>query len=774
MIHCLPSSIRLAGRRSNCGAARFKSMSGLGLNKRWGIVCVVFAGLVCAHCESLEAQPPKSPFIVEPKGLDELFDAIALSVRLARPQLARIYLEKFLALNPTDDQLLKLRDKHGPAIFLKFSNIREMQPAGRQMLDRVNAAFSKRGIDPLRVDKLIEALAGDPSQRQVAFEALRGGGPFVVPRILKKMEADPLKRAIFMSSLVRFGRQIIPPLLGAINSPSQSMREAAIEALGYMQSAEAIPYLWAPAYDPKENPGTRSLARASIQRIRAGRTVGSFRPNLVSDVEVANAILKTAERHFRSDHEWAKNEDGSVDIWTWSTAKETLELLKVTPYDASLFIGQQFARQALAFHPDNLDVQSLFLGFAVAREAREAGWNRAMLNGPDTAFNLALRSGSDVATRILRQALADENDHAARGALQVLSQIGGRELLATAQGHESPLITALDYPDSRIRMLAATAILQLDPVAAFSGSHKVIRELMRSISDGGVSRAVVADVNSNRARSTSGRLAEQGFDAISVSSGREAFRAASERGDITIVMLEMNISRWALTQTIVNFRADARTRRIPIIVYGDPSRAAIIEKQLEQFELTAFVEYATTTEFFRSQVDPFLKSVADVLPTPEQRNQQTLTAAYWFAEIASTHATRVFDITVAQSALSEAANDPSLAANAITGLSAIASRFAQVRITDLVTNPNAELPLRKQAASQLAFHIQRFGLKLPNERINLLKQSSKLAADANQPEFATALDSVLGSMRPSPPQVRNALQQFRIPLSPVVPQRAAP
>ncbi|MDA1017794.1 MAG: hypothetical protein O3A00_25470 [Planctomycetota bacterium] len=741
---------------------------------RVAIICVVLFGMVCAHVESLRAQQPKSPFIVEPQGLNELFDAIALSVKLARPQLARQYLEKFLALQPTDDQLLKIRDKHGPALFLKFSNIREMQPEGRQLLDRVNAAFSKRGIDPLRVDKFIDALAGDPSERRVAFEALRGGGPFVVPQILKKMETDPIKRAIFMSSLIRFGRQIVPPLLGAMNSPSQSIREAAIEALGYMQTVETIPYLWAPAFDPNENPGTRTLARASIQRIRAGRTVGSFTPSVLSDVEVANALRKTAERHFRNDYEWPTNEDGTVDIWTWSTPKETLELLKVTPYDASLFVGQQFARQSLAFHPDNLDVQSLFLGFALAREARVAGWNRAMANGPGTAFNLALRSGADVTSRILTQALADENDHAARGALQVLSQIGGRELLATAEGHESPLMTALDYPDSRIRMLASTTILQLDPVSVFSGSHKVVRELMRSISDGGVSRAVVADANSDRARTIAGRLAEQGYDAITVSSGRDAFRAASERGDVTIIMLEMNIARWALTQTIVNLRADARTRRIPIIVFGDPSRAAIIEKQLEKYALTAFVEYATTTDFFRSQVDPFLKSVAAVLPTPEQRNQQTIAAAYWFAEIASTHATRVFDVTVAQAALSEAINDPSLAANAIIGLSAVPSKFAQTRIADVVTNPNAELPLRIRAAAQLAFHIQRFGLKLPDDRINLLKLAAKLAVDTNQPELATSLDSVLGSMRPSAPQVQKALQQFRLPLSPVVPQPAAP
>jgi hypothetical protein len=57
----------------------------------------------------------ESPLLIEPKTPVELFDAAVLCDRLYRPVLAKRYLDKFLQSNPSDDVLLTLRDKYGPA-----------------------------------------------------------------------------------------------------------------------------------------------------------------------------------------------------------------------------------------------------------------------------------------------------------------------------------------------------------------------------------------------------------------------------------------------------------------------------------------------------------------------------------------------------------------------------------------------------------------------------------------------------------------------------------
>ncbi len=376
-----------------------------------------------------------------------------------------------------------------------------------------------------------------------------------------------------------------------------------------------------------------------------------------------------------------------------------------------------------------------------------------------------MEAGADATMHVLKDGSTSENDFAVRGALEVLGQVGRRTQLQSSSSIRSPLVQALDYPDARIRMLAATTILQLDPVDDFSGSYQVVRELIRALSDTGISRAVVADRNADRARTMTARLAELGFETASVTSGQDAFKVAAGRGDVALIMLEMNISRWALSQTLSNLRADARTRRIPIVVFGDPDKADEINRTLERYPLATFTEYATTGAFFRSQVEPFLKATAGAMPSAEERNQQTIAAAYWLSQIATSKGAEVFDITGAQPALSEALNDAGLAENALVAMSSIPTGAAQSRMADLVANPNTPVEMRVQGARQLAFHMQRFGMKLSSSRITIMKETAQ-SAQGGTAEFATAMSSVLGSMQPSSSQIVGRLRAFKLPASP--------
>jgi hypothetical protein len=90
-----------------------------------------------------------SPLLFEPETAEQYFDAVLISLRLALPNLARQYLEGFMELEPDDEVLLELRDRHGPAVFLNLANQRELRPLSTELLDRVNAAFRRRAEDPI-------------------------------------------------------------------------------------------------------------------------------------------------------------------------------------------------------------------------------------------------------------------------------------------------------------------------------------------------------------------------------------------------------------------------------------------------------------------------------------------------------------------------------------------------------------------------------------------------------------------------------------------------
>ena len=127
------------------------------------------------------------------------------------------------------------------------------------------------------------------------------------------------------------------------------------------------------------------------------------------------------------------------------------------------------------------------------------------------------------------------------------------------------------------------------------------------------------------------------------------------------IAIQANVNEWTLSQTLANFRADARTANIPILIYGPDWAAANVQKLVERTPLTAFLLESITLDYFRSQVEPFLNSVQSEPLTEAERSGQASAAAYWLAHIASARRTDVFDIVPAEAALGNAIEDPDTA-----------------------------------------------------------------------------------------------------------------
>ena len=139
--------------------------------------------------EAKESPQEESPLLEEPKTPEEFFETTLLMIDLARPKLARGYLEKLMESKPDDALLLKLRSKHGPGVFLTLANVGELRPVSSQLLNQINLAFRRHGADPKEIDKLIASLSASPQERQNALVSLRDSGPIIIPRFLPKREA---------------------------------------------------------------------------------------------------------------------------------------------------------------------------------------------------------------------------------------------------------------------------------------------------------------------------------------------------------------------------------------------------------------------------------------------------------------------------------------------------------------------------------------------------------------------------------------------------------
>lgn len=146
----------------------------------------------------------------------------------------------------------------------------------------------------------------------------------------------------------------------------------------------------------------------------------------------------------------------------------------------------------------------------------------------------------------------------AASALHTLAQTGSVRLLKATEGRPAPVVAALNYPDSRVQFAAASTILTWDPTTPFRGVSRVIEVLARALNDTGKAHGVAIDANEQRATSMSSALIEMGFEPEIAQTGQDGFKIAAERGDVALLLIEANVARWELSQTIANLRLTHR------------------------------------------------------------------------------------------------------------------------------------------------------------------------------------------------------------------------
>lgn len=703
-----------------------------------------------------------SPLLTEPKSPEALFDAVVLMLDLERPNLAAKYLKLLVAQDPDDATVLRMRDKHGPAVFLELSNDKRLQPESIDLLDRMNKAFRRYAADPTRMDRVIQNLTtGTPEQREIAVIQLRSTGKVAVPRLLtvisKSVAAGDREAMVY--AMTRMGSQITPALLGAIQSPDEGVRTVALETLGWLGSLDTVPWLWYPAYGADQSTAVRRTARQALARILLNdvKKVGD-----VSSYGASSQLQTIAASHFRLEHNWPLNEDGeTTELWAWDDAGNRLSAWNVAPQTASLIVGSRFARQALLLSPERKELQSLYLALRLAFDAHVAGWESPLPTGPGSAHDLALLAGPDVALNALSYSLKNPNPAAALACLQVLSQIGNRTQLRAQGPQASPIIQAMNYPNFRVQFAAASTVLQLDPEESFRGASRVVSILTRALNDSGDRTGLAIDSNQDRATTTASYLGEMGYAPLQATSGQDGFKIAADRGDVELIVIHAAVVRWGLTQTVANFRADARTAGIPIIVYGPESLQPAVDRLAEQYPLIGFA--LNGEGGFKRGVRLFLSQLETPPVSEAQRAARTEAAGFWFAHIAGGRRTRVFNISAAEEALFDAVNDPGVGDNAVLALGAIPTGSAQERLEEIAVSAARDADLRESAALQLAFHIQRYGVLLSGDRVRELTTSWQAAPGG---ALKTALASVVGSFKPAPQRVAELLQSLPAPTIP--------
>ena len=602
----------------------------------------------------------------------------------------------------------------------------------------------------------------------------------VVPQLLKVIQDTDRTREhdVILQILARMGPQTVPVLVAALDSPDSRFRAHVATILGYSGGDRAIPALWYPAFSETEPLPVKVAARLSLARLL------KIRPTeleTLSASAVSARLEKVAREYFRQDIRVPADDDGKSTFWQWNNSRSIVTSSRMSPADASELLGLRMARHALNLTPELRNVQVLFLALALSRELHGLAWNQPYRTGPGSAHDLALTAGADVVGDVVQLSLQSARPLTAVAALKVLEQIGSAEQLKGTSVKNTPFLSALNYPDLRVQFAAASAILQVDPTSPFLGATRVMTVLKRAISSEPQPHVVVARSNPEQAAVTGGVFGQLGYSPTIVTTGRECFRAASERIDVQLIVLHPSLVDWPLSQTIANLRADSRTATIPIVIYGSPNSirdlqippmihfegkgafeakgdiSARVKALANSYPLTTFVLESTTREQLEQQLNPFLQQLRTPPLTQPQRAQMKTQAVGWLAHIAAGRRQNVFSLKGLEEPLGATLFDTKLAGDSLQALGEIPSAAAQKRIAEAALNTSLDVGFRESATIKLTFHIQRFGLLLDSEMIAKLKE---MGMTTPEPVLQSAFASLAGTMKPNSRLIGDRLRAF--------------
>ncbi len=723
-------------------------------------LCLSVARLAPAQDADPLAKPadaPKledNPLLKEPRTPETLMDAVVLMTDLARPNLAHLYLQKLMQAKLDEAMLLKLRDKYGPALFLRLSNDRTLQPESITLLEMVNAAFRKGTKDPARVDRLIADLGKTAAEREVAILQLRNAGTFAAARVVSVLNSskDDAQRKLLLYTLTRLNREVVPVLLGAVDAPNADLRATVIEALGWLGDTQAVVQLWHPAFEESQPAGVQLAAKQALARLLL-KSVN--RAAEVTPFGAFSELAKSARRHLRLQHEWPLNDDGQVELWSWDEQARTVAMTPVSTETASIRVGTRQAREAFELASQRADLHALYWTAIMATELHDAGRGAAVRTDPGSAFHLGLQLGPEVMQQALVEAMSAEQSVAAVTALNVLAQTGSAHLLKSAEGKPAPVVAALNHPEPRVQFAAAVTILTWDPATPFRGASRVVDVLARALNDSGKARGIAIDASEQRGTSMSAALHEMGFEPATAQTGQDGFKIATERGDVGLFLIEANVARWELSQTLANLRSDARTAYIPIVIYGDDKLRDRIERTATSFARVRFVTQVSSAADMKRQIAPFLKQwQADAMTQP-QRTATRDAALFWLVQLADRRRGTIFDIQPAENALLTATNNVELAESAVFALGAIGTASAQSKLFEIAIAASRPVPVRERALSQLTSHFQRHGVMLTELQTDELRKAARQESD---PQLQIAFAATLGALHPDLRQARELLK----------------
>lgn len=450
---------------------------------------------------------------------------------------------------------------------------------------RIQEARIEQSRDEDRIERNIELLDDGQRAYRNAVQRLAGAGQFAAPQMLAALENDRRSalHAWISEALVSIGRPVAYPLATALPKLDPVTMTQVAQVLARLGEPMTLPYL----KEVLEREDVPDHARQAVQQAYSQilQNAGPY-VRQSPDRPASQLYLDLADMQYRAATEqrelpgYDEARDRGI-VWEYHG---DIGLVAV-PVHAAVHgdvLTMRSARRALELDPDFAAALSRYLMANLRRE------NRLPEDEPDPSYDQAmlepsfytLLAGPLRQHDVLDQALADDDAALALDAIEALSHTAGTEALINLEGTRQPLLTALSYPDRRVRFEAARTLAQARPTEAFPEAHRVVPVLAEAVRQKDVRYALVLAENQETLNSRLADVRELGYEAfgaLSLSDSSVRSEIATRPG-IDLIVIEQDVD--AAVTAFEQIQQDYKLGISPIVAIAAPAeqyriRAAI-------------------------------------------------------------------------------------------------------------------------------------------------------------------------------------------------------
>ncbi|MDA1054907.1 MAG: hypothetical protein O3C40_31170 [Planctomycetota bacterium] len=675
-----------------------------------------------------------------PQTATDLGRAIRNVVNLGRPDEAKKYLKQLLDGSPDASTLVQLHRELGSAIFMRMSRDGRYAPEGPALGKAVLDAAYAAAHDPAHLAELIDKLSdADVAIRHTALVDLRAGGTDSVVALIGVL-ADggrSTEHAAVRATLVNLKEVSVGPLVGALETRDEALLPQVIVVLSRLNASQVTPHLLRPYFTSAPDALVRQAAEYGLKKL-----LGELPPR--HDAE--QYLAREAQQYLDGKLLGRLDYEDMITFWSWDAAKNAPVQRRYPGATASLMMAARLAGDLYAISPDNVDHQRLYLTATLESAKRTNGIDKPLPTGDGTAHASATSLGVDAIADVLEYALQHEKYAAATGAIEVLREIGDKELLRSNDGRASLFALCLKHSDRRIRFAAVEAIMTLNPVEPFAGSSYLSEALGYFASTVGSRRALVAHPRTDQAQTLVGMLNELGFEADTAQTGRQTLRLSVQYPDYEFFLVSDAVDFPAAGELIQRLRRDPRTATLPIGLMARQERFGQMERLTENDPLAETFPRPHDVTGVSLATRRLLNRGGDAIVSFDERMAQASAALDHLARLAEQSEEYPFyDLLRLQPAVEQAMHTPQLTDQAARVLGLFGTPSAQRLLVTLASQNSRRLSERQAAAAAFGTAISRRGVLLARTEIVLQYDrynQSKILDQETQVVLGSLLDSI--------------------------------